>query len=516
MDMSSTFKPLCPCCFQAYSTAVTAGEVKKVEDGGNDLIFCGTCAPSDVEKALAVKAATDASVPPIQWLLTPKEIEESTQQVLDATKENLDAIAAIPLTADVLTFDNTIAKLMTPPNYKTNPQVAACKFLQHCSTDPDIRAAASAAGKKFSNSRVQGRMRKDVYDRVKAYSEVATDLSEYQQHFLKAVKEDFERAGLALPPAEADKLKSLLEQDAAVCAEYGKNLGADETKLLFTPEELKGCSEDFIKDRLDNDSGKCTITLKYPDIIPIGQTCEVAETRRRVAEAREGTKAYANNLDLVAQGVQLRKQIASLLGYPSWAEYICAKRMSGSYQAVDDFLTNLQTKLTESGKADRDVLLKLKEDHCKEVGQEFDGKLNAWDTSFYNNRLLKTKYGVDAEAIRQYFPLDHVVETTLAIYQELLGLTFQELPKGTYWSWHTQVRCFEVTDTESKQRLGHFYLDLHPRTGKYGHAAIFHLVKHNGSQGAVDCMLCNLPPSTAEKPSLLLHSNVVTFFHEFG
>lgn len=248
----------------------------------------------------------------------------------------------------------------------------------------------------------------------------------------------------------------------------------------------------------------------------IGQTCEVAETRRQVIEAREGKNAYKNNLDLVAQGIQLRKQIASLLEYPSWAEYICAKRMSGSYQAVDDFLNNLQTKLTESGKKDRDLLLQLKHEHCKEAGQEFDGKLNAWDTGFYNNRLLKTKYGVDAEAIRQYFPLDHVVETTLEVYQELLGLTFQELPKGTYWSWHAQVRCFQVTDTESKNQLGFFYLDLHPRQGKYGHAAIFHLVKHNASQGAVDCMLCNLPPSTPEKPSLLLHSNVVTFFHEFG
>jgi Zn-dependent oligopeptidase len=519
---STTYKPLCPCCFQAYSKAVAAGEVP-ISQGGdgstNRMIFCGTCAPSDVEKALAKKAATgDTSVPPIVWLLTPKEIEETTQKILADTQANLDAVAAIPL--EDVTFDNTIAKLMTPPNYKTNPQVAACKFLQHCSTDAAVREAASAAGKLFAASRVQGRMRKDVYERVKAFSQntaAVEALTDYQKHFVKAAKEDFERAGLALPEEDAQKLRDLLEQDAAVCSEYSKNLSSDDTKLFFDPEELKGCGDDFIKDRLSKDQeGRCTVTLKYPDIIPIGQTCEVAETRRKVIEAREGVNAYKNNLDLVAQGVQLRKQIASLLGYPSWAEYICSKRMSGSYQAVNEFLTNLLSKLTERGKEDRDVLLKLKEDHCKEVGKDFDGKLNAWDTAFYNDRLLKTKYGVDAEAIRQYFPLDHVVETSLSIYQELLGLTFKELPKGTYWSWHIQVRCFEVIDTETNQRLGHFYLDLHPRTGKYGHAAIFHLVKHNVNQGAVDCMLCNLPASTPEKPSLLLHSNVVTFFHEFG
>ena len=445
---SSSFKkPLCPCCFQAYSAAVTAGDIATTTTttiGGNDtttLIFCGTCAPSDVEQALATKAAKgDTSVPPIVWLLTPEAIQDGVQQVLKDTVANLDAIAAVPL--DQVTYDNTVAKLQTAPNYKTNPAVAACKFLQHCSTDADVRQAANNAGKLLAASRVQGRMRQDVYQRVKALSEASAQmatLDDYQLHFVKAAKEDFERAGLALPADQADKLKQLLEQDAGLCAEYGKNLSSDETKLLFTPAELQGCTADFIQQRLGLDQPeKCTITLKYPDIIPIGQTCQVAETRRRIAEAREGVGAYGNNLDLVAQGIQLRKQIAQLLGYPSWAEYICSKRMSGSYRAVDDFLSNLQEQLTESGKADRDTLLQLKKEHCEKLGQDFDGKLNAWDVSFYDNQLLKTKYGVDAEAIREYFPLDHVVETTLSIYQELLGLTFEELPKGTFWSWHQQ------------------------------------------------------------------------------
>lgn len=429
----------------------------------------------------------------------------------------MDGIATIPL--DQVTFDNTIAKLMTPPNYKTNPNVAAVKFLQHCSMDPAIREHASKAGKALSASRVEGRMRKDVYERVESFSntEEAKALDDYQQHFLKASLEDFERAGLALSTKDGQTLKELLERDAAVCAQYGRNLGADTTKLFFTPEELKGCGDNFIQERLGKDEdGKCTITLEYPDIIPIGQNCEVSQTRRIVAQAREGSGAYENNLELVAQGIGLRKEIATLLGFPSWAEYICSKRMSGSYKAADDFLTSLQDKLTETGKENYETLLALKKEHCQDTNAEFDGNLNAWDTGFYNNRLLKTQYGVDAEAIKEYFPLDHVVEITLSVYQELLGLTFSELSKGTFWSWHSEVRCFDVKDTESSKRIGHFYLDLHPRTGKYGHAAIFHLVKHNVNHGAVDCMLCNLPASTKDRPSLLSHQNVVTFFHEFG
>eukprot|EP00957_Ditylum_brightwellii_P041046 3108663-Ditylum_brightwellii.AAC.1 len=411
---------------------------------------------------------------------------------------------------------------MMPPNYKTNPYVAACKFLQHCSTDPQIREEASKAGKAFSASRVSGRMRKDVYQRVKTFSqteECKNNLDEYQLHFVKSALNDFERAGLALADEDGEKLKMLLEKDAAVCAEFGTNLGSDDTKLFFTPEELAGCGDDFVKERLGKDEeGKCTITLKYPDIIPIGTNCEMSETRRKVVEAREGVNAYKNNIELVAQGIALRKEIASMLGYDSWAEYICSKRMSGSYKAVDDFLSSLEAKLMDTAKENYDTLLQLKKQHCLEQNVEFDEKLNARDTGFYNNILLKTKYGVEAEKIREYFPLDHVVETTLLIYQELLGLTFEELHKGSFWSWHADVRCFHVCDSISKENIGHFYLDLHPREGKYGHAAIFHLVKRSvGGQGAVDCMLCNLPPASSDgKPSLLRHQNVVTFFHEFG
>jgi thimet oligopeptidase len=503
-------KPLCPCCFQAYSASIISGETttttkQLLTTTDNDSairqsFYCGVCAPSDVERALAIKASlkkkkgdddnsmSDDDVPPIVWYLTPEEIKAGTQQILKDTKNNLDSIAALSL--DSVTFDNTILKLMTQPNYKTNPQVAACKFLQHCSTDPTLREAASKAGKDFASSRVQGRMRVDVYERVKAFSiKVLGDdeqqLNEYQKHFVKAVLEDFERAGLALSSENQNQLQLWLEEDSKVCSEYSQNLSTDETKLFFSPNKLKGCTDDFIQERLvvskdDDDEEedgvtnekRCTVTLKYPDTIPIGQTCEISETRRKVIEAREGPSiAYKNNLELVVRGITLRKKIATLLGYPSWAEYICTKRMSGSYNTVDKFLIDIENKIKEAGKDDYNTLFKLKKEHCKELGINFDDddteKLNAWDTSFYTNLLLKTKYGVDSESIKEYFPLDHVVETTLSIYQELLGLTFTELPKGTYWSWHTDVRCFKVKDTSSKEHIGHFYLDLHPRTGTY-------------------------------------------------
>jgi Zn-dependent oligopeptidase len=159
-------------------------------------------------------------------------------------------------------------------------------------------------------------MRKDVYEKVHKFSQhmaAVQALSSYDQHFLQAALKDFERAGLALSSEDGKRLQELLEQDAAVCAEYGANLRQDSTKLYFTPEELNGCGEEFIQQRLDEDGKKCTVTLKYPDIIPIGSNCSVAETRRIVAHARGGPHAYKNNLDLVAQGIQLEKRLPPFL-----------------------------------------------------------------------------------------------------------------------------------------------------------------------------------------------------------
>ena len=130
---------------------------------------------------------------------------------------------------------------------------------------------------------------------------------------------------------------------------------------------------------------------------------------------------------------------------------------------------------------------------------------------------MKNEYGVEENVIQQYFPVDFIVQGTLEIYQSLLSLRFEEIHE--FQKWHPDVRLFAVYDNSpgsEGKRKGNFYLDLHPRDGKYTHAAIFHLLKSHGEQTPVDCMLCNLPIAIGDQPTLLSHDDVVTFFHEFG
>jgi len=152
-----------------------------------------------------------------------------------------------------------------------------------------------------------------------------------------------------------------------------------------------------------------------------------------------------------------------------------------------------------------------------ETGNQ-ESTLNSWDRSFYTNILKEKFYSIDEEKIKEYFPTNHVVDVTMEIYQELLGLKFTLVPGVKLW--HGDASCYIVQDAKSEETLGHFYLDLYPRDNKFGHAAVFPMLKRAKINGkvipAAAAMLCNFDTPTEDRPSTLPHGDVVTFFHEFG
>ena len=144
-----------------------------------------------------------------------------------------------------------------------------------------------------------------------------------------------------------------------------------------------------------------------------------------------------------------------------------------------------------------------------------------YDRTYYSKLLEEEKFKVDHEALKAYFELSTVAKGLLGIYQQLLGLTFdreKSLEGGA--AWHAEVEAYRVSDTKSGELVGYFYLDMHPREGKYGHAACFGLqpacATAGGWQVPVAAAVCNFPRPTASQPALLSHRDVETFFHEFG
>ena len=140
-----------------------------------------------------------------------------------------------------------------------------------------------------------------------------------------------------------------------------------------------------------------------------------------MAEIKEGELAYGNNPDMVARGIKVRREIVELLVLNSWDEYIFSTRMSGSYSDMDELLTSLEDKIERKGREKYDNLLRIKEGHCEENEYNFNSNLNAWDVGFYNNPLLRHKYGVDYKKILEYFTLNIFCKLSYLTEQLLLS-----------------------------------------------------------------------------------------------
>merc|ERR1719209_2067829 len=201
------------------------------------------------------------------------------------------------------------------------------------------------------------------------------------------------------------------------------------------------------------------------------------------------------------------------------AAFRLEKKMAKTPEKVEKFLADLSTKLQLLWKDEKNVMLDMKEAETKEMGLQFDGTLAKEDFRYYNKQVKKKNYSVDKMKLKEYFPLDTVTSGMLAIYQRLLGLEFIKLDGGEVW--HDDVSLHQVNDKRTGENIGYFFMDLHPRDGKYGHAAMWDLQpgsldKNGKRQKAVATMVCNFPKSTSEKPALLEHRQVQTFFHEFG
>ncbi|KAK3878956.1 hypothetical protein Pcinc_016442 [Petrolisthes cinctipes] len=299
---------------------------------------------------------------------------------------------------------------------------------------------------------------------------------------------------------------------------FQRNLNEDNTKLYFTREELAGMPDDFVNELTQGDGGKLEVTLKYPHLFPITKKCRVPNTRRLMVTASQ-SKCMEENTPILEELISLRQKQAGLLGYPNHAAYVLEERMAQNPGNVSQFLTGLTAKLQPLWQKERVDMLNLKKEECDKFNYEHSGKLDFWDFRYYMNQVEEKLYAVDQNEVRQYFPLEKVTEGLLDIYQTLLGLKFTQQPDAD--TWHPDVLLYRVNDAKTKEHLGYFFLDLYPRDGKFGHAAVFPLqpsctTPDGGRQVAVCAMMCNFTKPTKDKPALLDHSEVETYFHEFG
>ncbi|XP_078487908.1 thimet oligopeptidase [Ciona intestinalis] len=459
-------------------------------------------------------------VQPLQnqrWDLSAKEIKEQADALMESMKAVYDQVAAVSV--HEATFENSILSIanldVTSSVIRNN-----LDFYQHVHTNKELRDASTECDKKLSEFEIELSMRKDVYDRVVAVETNDMQCSNEGKRLVTRMVKLGKRNGLHLDDETQAKIKANKKRQTEIGIDFQKNLNEESEKLLFEPEQLAGLPNDFIKSlNKDKDSeSKLVVTLKYPHYFPIMKKCSVSQTRKAL-ETAFNSRCKEQNSAILAELVELRAEKAAILGYKNHAAFVHDMRMAKHPDNVIKFTNELAEKLQPLGKCDRDEMLRLKQVECENGNEEFDGVINMWDLRYFMTKIEEMKYSVDHDKLKQYFPIHIVTKGLLNIYQELLGLRYEQVDDAHVW--HEDVTLYSVKDEGSGKLIGHFFLDLHPREGKYGHAACFDLIpgclKADGTrQLAVAAMVANFTKPTSDAPSLLTHDEVETFFHEFG
>ncbi len=447
---------------------------------------------------------------------SPKEVDATVSGVLARADARLARYAAQDL--GQVDFDSAVAAL-DEITYPVASVMNRLWLMKESRPEVEMRSACSVAVQLLNEWYVAFSLREDVYRVCQAFSDAyeggagprlqGEDLELYTD-----TMRGFRRAGFHLDAETRAAVGALRNELNQVENDFDTNITDAQVVLRFGAEALAGVPESFLEASRQSDGSHAVRATVTPDYLAVMENCSVAATRKELNRARYSV-AMAENGPLLNRMVDLRRRIAGLLGYATWADYQIEPRMAQTGARAIAFAEDLVAGLQPKFEAEVEELRLLK---AAETG-DTAARIDWWDFRYYQNQLMKQRYNVDAEALRVYFELDRVLDGMFDIYQTIFGLEFTEIDPGYLWVW--DLRAFVVADAASGAPLGVFYLDLFPREGKYNHFAQFDII--GGKRLAdgryrrpVAALVCNFTPGVGEAPSLMSHGEVETIFHEFG
>ena len=389
---------------------------------------------------------------------------------------------------------------------------------------PELREAYNTALPKVTQYWTELGQDEALFERYRVLSQQAEfpALTPARRKVIENELRDFRLGGAELPPAKKARYKAVREQLAELAARFSDNL-LDATDAFghveTDPARLAGIPEDVLaaarKAAQEAGVEGWKFTLQMPSYLPLMQYASNRGLRSQmyrayVTRASEFGKPDWNNTPLIAAVLKLRRELAQLLGFESYAQYSLEPKMAKSPAEVLEFLRDLGRRAKPY--AERD-LAELKAFARAELGLD---DLQAWDTAYASERLRISRYAFSDQEVKQYFPEEQVLAGLFGLVERLYGLSVRPDQAPV---WHPDVRFYSLVD-RAGERIGQFYLDLYARQGKRGGAWMDEAIARRrigaGIQAPVAYLTCNFSAPVGGKPALLTHDEVSTLFHEFG
>lgn len=440
---------------------------------------------------------------PLTWSLPGDRLRLVGKARLSECDARLEALLRVGETPTIAGFLTPLDRLLL----EVRDLGSHGHFVFNVDPDADARSAGrelSEAADRFYNA---FRLNPTIYERLGALDLSGAD--RVTQRTVEKMRKEMRRAGVEKGPEERERLRVLSDQIDSVSNRFIQNI-AEATRTVEVTDrgELAGLPEDFVKAHPPGPDGRIRITTQYPDYNPVQSYADRSEIRRRLM-FEFMNRAAPENLDVLRELIEKRREFAERLGYPAFSALAVEDKMMETRENARKFLGEVVAVLRPGSEADQARLLRR-----KQRDRPAERSLDLWDDAYFRNKLRNEEYGVDARALRAYLPYGPVRDGLFGLCRRLFDLEFR--PLGSDGLWHPSVEAYDVL--EHGTRIGRIFLDMVPREGKFSHAACFGVRSGiAGVQGPQSALVCNfVDPTSPKETARMEYRDVVTFFHEFG
>lgn len=485
------------------------------------LIFClvgmglglAACSDQGTEGSRSVEASQEVAAPLQVAAMGPGILSDGPDASLSAEAFAAQCDADVSTATEMLTVmkaasgPTTVESVLKPIDeldiFVSKPYSWAY-LMSFVHPDPALRDVATECLQKIIPLFSDIGLAREIYDRL-----IAVDVSDadpvLQKYHADQIR-NYQQSGVDKDDATRAQIKALEEKLGEYGQTYERNIREDVRYVeVSSAAELDGLPQDYIDNHPPGEDGIIRISTNYPDLFPVMSYAHNDELRRELRLAY-GNRAYPANEEVLRNLLQTRHDLAGLLGYETHADAATVNMMVDTPIKSEAFIDEISALVRPSAMREKARLL----ERYRQIDPEAT-KVRPWQRAYIEELIRREEYEIDSREVRQYFQYDNVQSGIFTLIEDLFDLEFRRWETSV---WHDSVEAFEVL--ESGEVIGRFYLDMHPRDGKYKHAA--HMRLRTGVVGLqipLSALMTNFPGGDGTA-GLMDHDEVATFLHEFG